>query len=204
MPKPLEHLANAPRGRYVLSGGAVFAHRGQEWAQRITSAMSVSYTLTCRPGRAGRYLTASWAALSVPYWVGRDNCAPGDHVHATGPVVGVDLNDGQRVTSRRPSPPRHHPANPLHAPARHSCDRGRRPRLRRRQDDRARNHGSRRRFRRTVSGIPTAVFRNRLTGMAARAGIQLFEVNPAYSSIWGAQHWRRRYPHVTRTRQPPP
>jgi len=60
------------------------------------------------------------------------------------------------------------------------------------------------RFRRTVSGIPTAVFRKRLTGMAARAGIQLFEVNPAYSSIWGAQHWRRRYPHVTRTRQPPP
>jgi IS605 OrfB family transposase len=54
------------------------------------------------------------------------------------------------------------------------------------------------RFRRTVSGIPTAVFRNRLTGMAARAGIELLAINPAYSSIWGEQHWRRPYPNVTR------
>jgi hypothetical protein len=54
------------------------------------------------------------------------------------------------------------------------------------------------RFRRTVSGIPTAVFRNRLAGMAARADIQLFAVNPAYSSIWGEQHWRRPFENVTR------
>ena len=32
LPKPLEHLANAARGRYVLSGSAVFSHRGDEWA----------------------------------------------------------------------------------------------------------------------------------------------------------------------------
>jgi hypothetical protein len=55
------------------------------------------------------------------------------------------------------------------------------------------------RFRKTViSGIPTAVFRNRLAGMATRAGIELFAVNPAYSSIWGDQHWRRPYKNVTR------
>ena len=54
LPKPLEHLANAARGRFVLSGRAVFAHRGQEWAQRITGGNSVSYTITRRPGRAGR------------------------------------------------------------------------------------------------------------------------------------------------------
>ncbi|WP_293051023.1 hypothetical protein, partial [Mycobacterium sp.] len=52
--------------------------------------------------------------------------------------------------------------------------------------------------RKTVSGIPTAVFRNRLAGMAATAGIDLFAVNPAYSSIWGDQHWRRPYHNVTR------
>jgi len=46
--------------------------------------------------------------------------------------------------------------------------------------------------------MPTAVVRNRLAGMAARTGIQLFAVNPAYSSIWGDQHWRRPYPNVTR------
>jgi IS605 OrfB family transposase len=54
------------------------------------------------------------------------------------------------------------------------------------------------RFRRSVSGIPTAVFRNRLAGQAATAGIDLLAVNPAYSSIWGAQHWQRPYPNVTR------
>jgi IS605 OrfB family transposase len=54
------------------------------------------------------------------------------------------------------------------------------------------------RFRRAVSGIPAAVFRNRLAGMAARAGMELLAVNPAYSSIWGEQHWRRPYLNVTR------
>lgn len=57
-------------------------------------------------------------------------------------------------------------------------------------------HGKR--FRRTVSGIPTAVFRNRLAGMCHAAGVELVAVNAAYSSIWGAQHWQRPYPNVTR------
>jgi hypothetical protein len=85
LPKPLEHLANAPRGRYVLTGPAVFAHRDQEWAKRITSGNSMSYTLVCWPGRAGRYLSASWAIPSVPYWVGRDDCAAGDDLYTEGP-----------------------------------------------------------------------------------------------------------------------
>lgn len=50
LPRPLEHLANAPRGRYNLAGRAVFAHRGDEWVQRITGANSVSYTITPTPG----------------------------------------------------------------------------------------------------------------------------------------------------------
>ena len=61
LPKPLEHLANAPHGRYVLSGSAVFAYRADEWRARITGGQSVSYTITRKPGRAGRYLTAAWA-----------------------------------------------------------------------------------------------------------------------------------------------
>jgi IS605 OrfB family transposase len=46
------------------------------------------------------------------------------------------------------------------------------------------------RLRRTVAGIPTRKFRNRLTGMAARRGIAVIGVDPAYTSRWGAQHWR--------------
>jgi hypothetical protein len=66
LPKPLEHLANAKRGRYVLSGKAVFSYRGHQWVARITGARSVSYTITRKPGRAGRYLTASWGTPAAP------------------------------------------------------------------------------------------------------------------------------------------
>ena len=54
------------------------------------------------------------------------------------------------------------------------------------------------RFRRTVAGIPTAVFRNRLTGQTSRHRIRLLAVNPAYTSAWGDQHWRKPYENVTR------
>ena len=51
-------------------------------------------------------------------------------------------------------------------------------------------HGSTKRFRRTVSGIPTAQFRDRLVAMASRRGIAVVGVPAAYSSIWGAEHWQ--------------
>jgi hypothetical protein len=38
LPRPLEHLANARRGRYILSSRARFAWRGEEWLARITPA----------------------------------------------------------------------------------------------------------------------------------------------------------------------
>jgi IS605 OrfB family transposase len=227
LPKPLEHLANAARGRYALSASAVFAHRGGEWADRITGGNSVSYTITRKPGRSGRYLTASWAIPAVPYWVGHDDRAAGDDVYATGPVVGVDLNDGHLALRRLDSH-----GNPVGAAARinfelsgsssrrdaqvrhsitqliHYCQRYGITAIAVEDLDFAdarttgretMGRGARgKRFRHTVSGIPTAVFRNRLTGMAARAGISLFAVNPAYSSIWGNQHWCRPYPNVTR------
>jgi len=47
------------------------------------------------------------------------------------------------------------------------------------------------RLRRSVAGIPTAKLRNRLVAMAARRGIAVIGVDPAYTSRWGAQHWRK-------------
>jgi transposase len=47
------------------------------------------------------------------------------------------------------------------------------------------------RFRRTVAGIPTARFRNRLMAMASRRGIAIIAVDAAYTSKWGAQHWAK-------------
>ena len=227
LPKPLEHLANASRGRYVLSGRAVFAHRGDEWEQRISSPNSVSYTITGRPDRAGRYLSAAWAVPSVPYWVGREDTAAGADVYATGPVAGVDLNDGhlavrrldahgnptgraERIdidltgsASRRDAQVRQAITKLMHYARRHGVaaiavedlDFADARTLGRETMGR----GARgKRFRRAVSGIPTAVFRNRLAGMCHRAGMELFAVNPAYTSIWGAQHWQHPYENVTR------
>ena len=54
------------------------------------------------------------------------------------------------------------------------------------------------RFRKAVAGIPTAVFRNRLSAQTHRHGIRLYAVNPAYTSAWGDQHWRTPYENVTR------
>ena len=54
------------------------------------------------------------------------------------------------------------------------------------------------RFRRTVAGIPTAVFRNRIAAQTYRHNVRLYAANPAYTSAWGDQHWRAPYENVTR------
>ena len=224
LPKPLEHLANAKHGRYVLSGRAVFAYRAEEWLARITGGYSVAYTITRRPGRAGRYLTASWA--TPPEALGASGDADTD-ARARGPIVGVDLNAGHLAVRRLDAhgnpvgPPERididltGPTMRRDAHVRHAITRL--IRYTRRHDVGAiavedldfadaratgretMGRGRRgKRFRRTVAGIPTAVFRNRLSAQAHREGIALYAVNPAYSSAWGDQHWRTPYQNVTR------
>ncbi len=39
LPSPLAHLANAPHGRYVLAARVAFAHRGEQWRDRVTAAL---------------------------------------------------------------------------------------------------------------------------------------------------------------------
>jgi IS605 OrfB family transposase len=223
LPKPLEHLANAPRGRYVLSGKAVFSYRAGEWLARVTGSQSVSYTVTSKPGRAGRYLTASWACAPTP----RSITGPPADVRAHVPLVAVDLNDGHLAVRRLDAH-----GNPLGAPQRIGVDLSGRSSRRDAQVRHAitrlihyslrhrigtiavedldladaRNTGREtmgrgqrgKRFRKTVTGIPTAVFRNRISAQACRHGIRLLAVNPAYTSAWGDQHWRTPYKNVTR------
>jgi IS605 OrfB family transposase len=52
-------------------------------------------------------------------------------------------------------------------------------------------HGRRKRFRKLISGMPTARLRARLVSMAAELGITVVAVDPAYTSRWGAQHWQK-------------
>jgi hypothetical protein len=196
LPKPVEHLANAPHGRYVLSGRAVFPYRAEEWRARITGGKPVSYAITHRPGRAGRYLTATWA---VPPPASEIICAqsPTDAVRACGPVVGVDLNAGHLAvrrldrhgnpigqpesmdvdltgsSARRDAQVRHAITRLLHYTARHGIDTIAVEDLdfadARATGRETMGRGSRgKRFRRTVAGIPTAVFRNRLCGPRPR------------------------------------
>jgi hypothetical protein len=223
LPKPLEHVANAKHGRYVLSGTAVFSHRSDEWLARITGGKSVAYAISRRPERAGRYLTASWATppelLSVSDETDSD-------VRAQGPTVGVDLNDdhlavrhldahgnpvGQphRIdidlsgpSTRRDAQLRHAITRLIHYTRRHGLDAIAAEDLdfadARATGRETMGRGRRgKRFRTTVAGIATAVFGDRLAAQADHQGIRLFAVNPAYTSRWGDQHWRTPYKNVT-------
>ncbi|GAB4589705.1 hypothetical protein [Nocardia sp. IFM 10818] len=219
LPKPLEHLANTKQGRYVLSDRARFSYREDEWLARITGGKSVSYTFTRHLDRAGIYLTAAW---SSPATTGQD-C----DVRAAGPVVAVDLNDGhlavRRLDShgnpvgasvriefsltglgtRRDAQVRHAISRLVNYTLTHGVDTIAIEDL---DFADARQHGREtmgrgqrgKRFRRTVAGIPTAVFRHRLQAMTHHHGIRLLAVNPAYTSRWGDQHWRKPYQNVTR------
>jgi IS605 OrfB family transposase len=226
LPKPLEHLANATHGRYVLSGIAVFSHRDAEWRARVTGGRSIAYTITREPGRAGRYLTAAWACAPTTSGIDR-TLSPNDDVRADGPVVGVDLNAGhlavrrldahgnpvgrpERIdvdlsgsSARRDAHVRHAVTRLIRYTARHGIDTLAIEDLdfadARAVGRETMGRGSRgKRFRKTVAGIPTAVFRKRLSGQAHRNGIRLYAVNPAYTSAWGDQHWRSPYENVTR------
>jgi hypothetical protein len=225
LPRPLEHLANAKHGRYVMSGTVGFAYRRDEWLARITGGKPMTYAITRQPGRSGVYLTASWVAN--PDASVTDNGAPGAKARAAGPVVGVDLNDGHLAVRRVDLH-----GNPVGRPeriefdlagnsswrdaqVRHAITRLVRYTRRHgitaiavedlnfadaRQTGRETMGGGRRgrRFRKIVAGIPTRVFRVRLAAQTSRQGIRLYAVNPAYTSVWGDQHWRRPYDDVTR------
>jgi hypothetical protein len=226
LPKPLEHLANAKRGRYVLSGRAVFPYRADEWLARITSGKPMSYTIARKPGRAGRYLTASWACLPTTSDAVYSASESGE-VRVEGTVTGVDLNDGhlalrrldshgnpvghpQRIdidlaggSTRRDAQVRHAITRLLHYTKRHHVSAIAVEDLdfadARATGRETMGRGSRgKRFRRAVAGLPTAVFRNRLAAQTYRHGVRLFAVNPAYTSAWGDQHWRTAYKNVTR------
>ncbi|MFD7164000.1 transposase [Streptomyces violascens] len=52
-------------------------------------------------------------------------------------------------------------------------------------------HGRKKRFRQLISGIPTGNLKARLVSMAAETGLAIVAVDPAYTSMWGDQHWRK-------------
>ncbi|MFD0153553.1 IS200/IS605 family accessory protein TnpB-related protein [Streptomyces sp. NPDC055721] len=215
LPAPLTPLANAPRGRYVLSGRVRFAHRGEDWTDRVETNRAVAYRIHYDVQRGRWYLTASWQRRPDPTISLTSALAEG--------VIGVDMNADHLATWRLDTHgnpighPRRFPydltgpADRRDAQIRHALTRllhwalACNVRAIAIEDldfaaERTREkHGRKRRFRRLVSGMPTAGLKARLTSMADAAGITIVAVDPAYTSKWGAQHWQK--PLNSRTRK---
>ncbi|GCB48139.1 hypothetical protein SNL152K_5462 [Streptomyces sp. NL15-2K] len=212
LPEPLRHLANAPRGRYRLACSVAFHHRRGEWLDRVMAHRAVRYDINCDPARGRWYLDASWSAdttvLPTP-----------DQLKASGArLLGVDLNADHLATcvlDPHGNPIGDPLTIPLELTGRTATRDGRLRAAISHLIALAREHGCAgiaiedlgfadaratgretmgrggrgMRFRRTVAGMPTARFRERLRGMACHAGLVVVAVDPAYTSRWGGRYW---------------
>jgi hypothetical protein len=201
-------------GRYVVITVPVgFTHRGQQWAARVAARRAVRYDIVYDPGRQRWYVDASWAIGAQP--------GPDLDDLRRGPVLGVDLNAdhlaacvldaagnpiGAPVTiavdtaglraSRRDGRVRSAITALLDVARQHHCSAIVVENLNfadaRATGRETLGRGARgKRLRRTVAGIPSRGFRIRLIGMATGRGIAVIGIDPAYTSRWGAQHWRK-------------
>ncbi|MGI5327760.1 IS200/IS605 family accessory protein TnpB-related protein [Actinomadura nitritigenes] len=186
--------------------GVLRDRRGTEWGDRVEADRAVAYRIHLDVERGRWYVTASWQRAAVP-------AVPMQAALARG-VIGVDTNadhfaawrldrHGNPVGNPRrfgydlSGPAQHRDAQVRHAITRllrwaSSCgvsaigieD------LDFAAEKTREKHGRRKRFRQLLSGMPTGKLRARLVAMAAEAGIAIVAVDPAYTSRWGAQHWR--------------
>ncbi|MDT0544109.1 transposase [Streptomyces lonegramiae] len=214
LPAPLVHLANAPHGRYVLTARVAFAHRGEQWADRVTAHRAVAYRIHEDTGRGRWYLTASWTmppvqalpleAARARGLIGVDTNA--DHLAAWrldqhGNPAGAPLRFGYDLSGtagHRDAQVRHALIRLLHWAKRHGLAVAIED-LDFQAETTREKHGRRKRFRNLISGMPVSKLRARLVSMAAELGITIIAVDPAHTSKWGAQHWHK--PLTTKTRK---
>jgi hypothetical protein len=225
LPAPLAHLANAPHGRYRLACSVRFAHRGAEWAAQAVSG-AVRYDIAYQPDRSRWYLSASWTRPAPAVATVQQATSGG--------VLAVDVNAGHLAcwqVDRHGNPIRLGIDIPLELDGLAASTRD--GRLRgaicallevahkrgctaigiedldfadaRRTGRETMGRGRRgKRFRRTVAGIPTGQFRDRLAQMAANRQITVVAMDPGWTSIWGQAYWRRplqaKYPNRKITR----
>jgi IS605 OrfB family transposase len=226
LPAPLARLANRPHGRYRLSAPVAFPYRGEEVAAQAATG-AIRYDISCDPERGRWYVDASWKAAPIPASSLEELrqhpvlAVDVNHGHLAAAVVAADGNilgapsaipldlaglpaatrDGRLraaittlITTAKTVGVGAIVIEDLDFAAARAEGRER--------------HGSRpsrgrrgRAFRRAVLGIPTARFRDRLAQMAANAGLSVIIVDPAYSSLWGAEHWlaplREHHPNTT-------
>jgi len=214
LPAPLARLANRPHGRYRLSCLAEFSYRGDEVAAQAATG-AVRYDISHDPARDRWYLDASWRTAPGPAPALDDlRQAPVlavdlNHGHLAawvvtpdgnpaGPPVTITLGLAGLPASRRDGRLRAAISELTRLARQHGCRAvviedldfaGAREQGRERHGSRPSRGRRGRGFRRLVSGIPTGRFRDRLTQMAANAGLAVIAVDPAYTSRWGREHW---------------
>ncbi|MDI3422875.1 transposase [Streptomyces luteolus] len=207
LPAPLADLANAPRGRYVLASKVAFKHRGQEWADRIGQNRAVAYRIHLDVGRGRWYLTASWQRPVV-------KTIPLDAARAGG-MVGVDTNadhfaayhldqhgnpvgdpkrfwyDLSGTAGHRDAQVRHALTQLLHWTNSTGAKAIGIENLDFAAEKTREQHGRKKRFRQLISGMPTGKLKARIVSMAAEQDLAIVAVDPAYTSMWGDEHWRK-------------
>ncbi|MHB8555058.1 MAG: IS200/IS605 family accessory protein TnpB-related protein [Candidatus Dormibacteria bacterium] len=213
--QPLASLANVTiRGltRYRFQAAVRFSYRQAEWLAQVKGDRAVAYTISFDPTRDRFYIDASFTPASPPTVPAHSELLSDpaarilavDHNHgflapalldrAGNPVgrlshiplvtedLSASIRDGhlrQAITDlldlAEASGASSVTIEDLGFSEMRSVGRER--------------YGSRHWFRKVVSGMPTAKFRDRLVAMASRRGIAVVGVPAAYSSIWGRQHW---------------
>jgi IS605 OrfB family transposase len=206
-------LVNELGTHLEIAAPVQFTHRGEEWLARVVGRRAVRYDISYDPKRGRWYLDASWTTSPEP--------APTLEELRAGRVLGVDLNadhlavcvldasgnpvgeptsisvcTGGLSASRRDGRVRAAITELLDRAHQQTCSAVVVENLdfadARATGRETLGRGQRgKRLRRTVAGIPTARFRTRLTAMAARRGIAVIGVDPAYTSKWGHEHWRK-------------
>jgi hypothetical protein len=214
LPAALAHLANRPHGRYRLSCPITFAYCAADVAAQATTG-AVRYDISFDPARGRWYLDASWklpqkpppglsdlrqgrvlaADLNVGH-IAAEILDPSGNPAGKPHTIGLEL--GGLPATTRDARIRAAVSRLLHLAKASGCAAIAIENL----DFHAARHSGRehtgrrpsrgaagRRYRRLVAGVPTARFRDRLAQMAANKNIAVVAVDPAYTSIWGAQHW---------------
>jgi hypothetical protein len=212
LPTPLAHLSNTP-GRaatYRLACPVAFTHRRDQWAAQAASG-AIRYDLLLDASRGRWYVDASWRL--------KGRAAPSLDELRRDCTVAVDLNAEHLDcwvldTSGNPVGAPHTIPLQLSGLAVTTRDGRLRSavtsiiRLAKAQGCRcitvenldfvdARQTGREtlgrgargKRFRRTVTAIPTRQFRNLLVGMAANADLWVVAVDPGWTSKWGRRYW---------------
>ncbi|MEV7521596.1 IS200/IS605 family accessory protein TnpB-related protein [Streptomyces sp. NPDC091371] len=218
LPTPLAAYANSRNGRYTLTAKVAFPRRGTEWRDRVCANRAVAYRIHYDTSRARWYLDAAWTrpvVQSLPLAAAQANGVVGvdtnaDHFAAWrldshGNPVGEPHRfpyDLTGTASHRDAQMRHAITRLLHWAQRCGVRAIAIEDLDFSQEKTREKHGRRKKFRQLISGIPTSKLRVRLASMAAEQNLAIVAVDPAYTSIWGAQHWQKPMatPHRTTTR----